>query len=1463
MSKSEIGDVIAILKDTRPIQYRLRLHSGEIVIVTHDQVSPVRMTLLAKGMRLRVTHDLGRVQSASTDLSLIVPGRVRSLRRSATGTSYRIDLDQGDAIELHGDRITGHPDRPLHPGARVDVQFEDRQVRSARLVSEREAAEVAKIDLRQGIVQVVGAARDRYTVRLPLDVLHRLSVGEAIEIEIQYSPEGERKVVIEKVGSRQSTLDSKQRSAFSSQPSQGGRQFTVNSGQTGTKSEPAGPVMSRTGEKAGQGTVNREPFTVDSGTILGIDPAVLARLKKEKKHRFEILSWLEQHGSDGLVEWYRLRDGTPARFATPARPLSEPIQRAVQATQPGFAGFFQHQAGALDAIRAERNLVIVTQTASGKTLSYNPALFEYLLQNPSGHVLYVFPLNALMMDQKEKIDELVRALGQRGGSPVSAEMLVGGMGTDKRAEIARNAPNILATNPEMLSVMLGEAQTKWRAFFSGLKYIVLDEVHTYRGLFGVHMSGLMRRLRLVAQRCGSDPRFILCSATVSNPVELAARLTALKADRFHLIDEQQDGSQQRDKHWTVINPDWGSRSPRANTYQEVAAAVFCELLGRKNAQGRASPLNTILFCRSIREVNRISRLVRQRLEREAPLLKDKVKTYISAELTVDARREIYEGLRSGRYLGVISTNALEAGIDIGALDACIITGFPFSVMALRQMAGRVGRKDEGLVCFIPYPLSSLDGYYRDHPSLLLSQPPEVFVVDPQNPYIARKHVNAAANESGGLTDGELEALWGERARKMAAQAQEDGVMRRAGARWMGTRRSYSDANDPYAVQSLRSGAQQPYAVCLDDNQPCDMTPACYDPAHRRCMRRVTALDRQYIYRDCHPGAIYEAADGKLYRVTKFDDAHRVVRVAELPDETTERTRVEEDLVVEMAGATRAERTLAPGIRLAWGDVTVRRQFTGYYSYQLLAARRCRRCRKDYDETIDACPTCGRPTEVFYSHTRRERRDFPTEYALGFTIVLKTTACWLSVQPELENRLETASPCKLPGEQNRLLRWLRQPLDLSRLDAGPLARLHITADEKKMIADYHARASEALKGVKPTAMETVLFPGVYGQCLMSAVRSFQHSAVSSQKNQNPGSKTDSRQPKADGSIAEARALELFQAVTGYPVTDDLRHICRKCQTSTLFPALHTLEHVVDARYPSVALGDRSDLGAFSTLGHSGTGAPTVFWFDSYEGGLGAAEKVFDQFARLLEAGLENLDACACTTLEGCPRCSYLPDCSEGNEELSKLAGTLLMRLVLGSQAVSPVVDPLRPFVYRKKRAVEFDRSYQDNEYASVPHGVGSEAPGRAATAGAQGAAPGPRTGGSASAQSTTPQMPDPYSLMRLQRRVHSVVAKKAYEARSHEIDAEVPPVSAAELNTAYQGVMNGMLMEEWKLEPGRSPYETLEVLPEASLKMIQQIYRAIALQVHPDANPGHAEWANEMMKRLNAAYDRILKEKSRG
>ncbi len=886
MPKSEIGEVIKVIRQAPP-RYHVRLPYGEMLVVEQSQIEPQRMTLLPQGTRLRIIHDLGRVLSASTDLLMMVRGKVRQVVRQGARTLYQVETEQGKVFILDKSQVTPHPARDLLTGAELDLRLSDTgQVTQAILAVENDQARVVRIEPVHQQVSVLGSQGDKFTVRLPASVVRSLEVGMSLAMEIHYSADGERKIVLD-------WLVSTPPPAAPTAP--GPR---ASSAAIAPTHRPAPAPVTKPVKPAPP-----TPHLVEAAELVGIDPLYLQQVKQEG-HRFEIMSFLEQHARDGLIEFYRLRQGRKARFAQPALPLNAPIQQAIQASLNGFQGFFQHQAHALDAIRQGRNLVVVTQTASGKTLCYNPAIFEYLAGNPAGHALYLFPLNALMMDQKEKIDDLVKAL-QAKGIQVTARTLVGGMGS-QRDEIARLSPHILATNPEMLSVVLKEARKKWSNFFSHLQYIVIDEVHTYRGMFGVHMAGLMRRLLLTARRFGADPRIILSSATVSNPLDLATRLTSLPEASFELIDESQDGSLQADKHWAVLNPDWGSPTPRFGNYQAVAADVFIELLTRRNAQGQPSPLNTILFCRSIREVKSLSRMVERSLQQRAPYLKGKIKTYISAELTIEAKREIYDGLRSGKYLGVISTNALEAGIDIGHLDACLIAGFPFSVMAMRQMAGRVGRQEEGLVLFIPYPLNPLDQYYRDHPDLLLSQPPEVFVVDPHNPYLGRKHINAAAFDLAGLTGAELGQYWGERAGEITTQAQKDGVMHLINGRWMGTPRNYSNPDDVYAIQSLRSTSQQPYAICVEDDSPCPAGSTCTPQASQPCPRRVAILDRQYIYRDCHPGAIYEATDGRLYRVVSFDEANRVVKVQELPENTLERTYVEADLTVEVDSQARAQ-----------------------------------------------------------------------------------------------------------------------------------------------------------------------------------------------------------------------------------------------------------------------------------------------------------------------------------------------------------------------------------------------------------------------------------------------------------------------------------------------------------------------------------------------------------------------------
>jgi ATP-dependent helicase YprA (DUF1998 family) len=1401
VAKKEIGEIIQVDKGGGTVEYKARLPKGAIVVFSQTLIQPARMTLLTPGARVLVEHDLGRVVAVSTNLSQAQTGVVTAVKRRPGSVAYVVDIEQGGTLEIAKDKIQPHPnDRPLLIGAVLDLQFDGGALTTARLVKETDVATITSTNLGQNTVSIVGKGAGGFTVRLAPEEIRQVQIGDVVDLEIAYTAEGKRKLQMMRRPAAPVDLAAPVKQAApvrpearKESPRPGSEKQRTSPGQT-TPSPQAG---ARPGPQAAvtPPSVDRPPSAPIEAETFGLDLLMFEQVKRAG-HRQEIVAFIEKHARDGLIEWYDLKAGRPARTQQPARPLPPQIQQAIQGAMPEFRGFFQHQALALDAIRHDRNLVIVTQTASGKTLSYNPAIFEYLLGNPQGHVLYVFPLNALMMDQLEKIHEMIQAL-EKQGVKVSAARMMGGMSAGERDTAARECPNIVVTNPEMLNYLLDRSDRDWRAFFAGLKLIVIDEVHSYRGIFGVHMTGIVRRLLITARRLGADPRFVISSATVNNPLDLASRLTALPQSEFFMLDPEQDGSQQADKHWLVLNPDWGARSSRYNNYQEVAAEVFVEMLLSRDSKGKPSPLNTILFCRSMREVRAIKNLVDQRLDQRAPHLKRKVKSYISANLTTEVKREIYNGLRSGDLLGVISTNALEAGIDIGSLDACIIAGFPFSVMALRQMAGRVGRKKEGLVCFIPFPLSSLDQYYSDHPDLLLTQPPEEFVVDPHNPYIARKHINAAAYPTA-LSDEELIHYWGQRAGEIALQAQKDRVMFHQKDRWMGTKRDFRVQDDVYQIGNIRSNVQVPYVVCRA-NGTCSLSAECFDPNKRTCESRITLLDQQYVYRDCHPGAVYESPDQGLFRILSVDDTQRMVKAEPLPDDFLERTFVEADIEMELNGEPRAKKQIIPGVEMAWGSATVTRLFTGYQTYTLQPARRCRRCRKEFDETIDSCPTCRRPTERFFNHSKQERKDFPPPYEQGFRIVLKTVSCWLTIQPQIEAELDSCSPCRLPGDQNRVMGWLKRPLDLNSLPA----RLHLTDEEKKVISEYHKQASQALAQAQLTVRETLLFPGIYGKCLLSALR---------------------RQ------VRESRALELYQALTGYPVTDDLRHVCRNCRRSVLLPAMHTLEHAVDARYPSVALGDRSDIGALTTLGHPATGLPTIFWFDNYEGGLGAAEKIYELILRLLETGRNAITSCTCTTIEGCPRCTYIPDCGSGNADLSKPAGILLISKLLGSE---PAQDYL-PFLYKKRRAEEFDKAYKSNEMAASEQGVGEEAPAAA--------------------------LLDPYQVLRLQRRVHTPVVNKAFEVRSREIVDETPPLSAEQLNQAFQAVTK-ISLADWQTRPGAQPYEVLEVLPSASLKMIQQIYRVIALHIHPDANPAKTAWANELMKQLNAAYDAILKEKN--
>jgi ATP-dependent helicase YprA (DUF1998 family) len=1169
------------------------------------------------------------------------------------------------------------------------------------------------------------------------------------------------------------------------------------------------------------GTGDRVTFRADGDTHEIIEMSVLARntegigghnpcrsLVSEMEvqaGRRAMVELVRRFCDDGRLEWYWITPGKPAKMAMPAEPLSAPVWQAIRQAEPEFKSFFAHQARALDALRAHRHVLVLTPTASGKTYCYNPAVFQRLTEDPSACAMYVFPLNALLMDQLNKLEHMVQAMAGQG-IDVTLSRLMGGMRREDRDSIDRNPPRIIATNPEMLCWILNRNSfAGWPDYLRRLRYVVLDEVHSYRSLLGLHMAGLMRRLLIACRRHGNPgPQFVLSSATVGAPGELATRLTSLPLHDFEVIGEHEDGSEQQRRHWMVLKPTADLGNNLHDMHLVQAAQALVDALTAPQEE-----LNAILFAKSIRDVRFIQRHVKQLLnERGRPDLAQRVAAYASALLEdVRQRQAIYRGLRDGSLRAVISTNALEAGIDIGSLDVCIIAGFPYSVMSLRQMAGRAGRRREGAVVFVPHPNHTVDQFYAEDPLRLLALPAETFVIDHENPYIARRHVVAcAASMAGGVTMSELKPF-GRHLERIVNEARAHGILESGGPGiYTAPRRPYR--TDAWAVGNLRSNEQTPYAICRADRdqwvtcctQGCREMHTQTDGARERCPHLVQLLDRQYVYREAHPGAVFEDLERDLYRIVDLDDAARLVRAEPLGRDAHQRTFVNEDVRVTIRGE-RGRRSLAGGATIAWGDVRVTRQYSGYYEYEVVPRRRCRACRQSYDIEERICPVCNQKTRPYLETTRPRYQDFPGAYReMVYSLEISTISAWLILPAALESALETVSPCHIPGPKNRVTQFLKTRPAFR--DAADLARVVGLSPEAAQIVLEYFRVGQRVwaKTGRQSPDDIAVYPAFYGQCLLRHLR----------QRMLPPQET---------------ALSVFAQVTGYPVLKDERHVCRNCVASLLVSAAHTVEHLVALRYPTVALGDSQDLGFTTSILHPQTQAVTIFWYDNYDGGIGAAEKVFDQIDTLLHRALDSLD-CDCRRDAGCPRCTQTLQCDRRNEALSKRAARALLHQLLGM----PAYVPDEPDYWSHEERAEREQAHDRNQRAQSPVRPPTEQP---------------------------VEVGDPFLLLRVQPHVHSAVLEKAVEVRGEEIGTETPPISIRELQQAFQRVLDTPRPTEWQFPKDWTPYQVLHVRPEASKRLVHAAFKTIVRCVHPDVNP--APWATEMTQRVNAAWESIRDE----
>lgn len=448
----------------------------------------------------------------------------------------------------------------------------------------------------------------------------------------------------------------------------------------------------------------------------------------------------------------------------------------------GIDQLYTHQADAIHEVRAGRDVVVVTPTASGKTLCYALPVLQAIADDPSSRALFLFPTKALGQDQVAEFGELARA----SGLVVNASTYDGDTPAPIRSAI-RTAGQVVVTNPDMLHAAILPHHTKWFQLFEQLRVIVVDELHTYRGVFGSHVANVLRRLLRLCAHYGSHPVIVCCSATIGNPTELATTLTGRAPV---LVDR--NGAPSGERHLLLVDPPLLDPASGARGSAVTLAQRWALPFLRAGRQ-------TIVFGRSRTAVELLLTGIRESL-RDGAGPRSRVRGYRGGYLPTE-RRAIERGLRDGEVLGVVSTNALELGVDIGRLDAAVLAGYPGSIAATWQQIGRAGRRQGVSVAVLVASGSPVDQYVIHHPEFLLAGTPEEARLDPDNLHVLLAHVKAATFE---LPFAQGETFGSGPADDLLAFLEEEGHVRQAGdGRWY-----WSSENFPASAVSLRTAAQE-------------------------------------------------------------------------------------------------------------------------------------------------------------------------------------------------------------------------------------------------------------------------------------------------------------------------------------------------------------------------------------------------------------------------------------------------------------------------------------------------------------------------------------------------------------------------------------------------------------------------------------------------------------------------------
>jgi DEAD/DEAH box helicase domain-containing protein len=552
----------------------------------------------------------------------------------------------------------------------------------------------------------------------------------------------------------------------------------------------------------------------------------------------------------------------------------------------GIEQLYSHQAAAAELARDGRDFVVVTPTASGKTLCYNLPVLNAVLENADTRALYLFPTKALAQDQLAELHDLAQRLDDCFG----VFTYDGDTAADARKAI-RERGHIILTNPDMLHTGILPHHTRWTRVFENLRYIVLDELHTYRGVLGSHLANVLRRLDRIARFYGSRPQFICCSATIANPGELAGQLIERKVE---VVEE--NGAPAAEKLFVFYNPPMVNRNLGIRrSYLNETTRVAKELLGRK--------LQTIVFANS-RLHTEVLLTYLQQANRPQPGQPEPVRGYRGGYLPGE-RREIERGLREGRVRGVVATNALELGIDIGSLDACVMAGYAGSIASTWQRAGRAGRRS-GTSCAVLVASSApLDQFIVQHPEYFFGRSPEHAFVQPDNLEILVNHLKCAAFE---LPLGPAEKFGDVDLSELCQRLAEVGFLHRSGGNWHWVQEAY-----PADTVSLRSVTSDNFVI-IDVSGGEDGSPEV-----------IGEVDFPSALTTVHEKAIY-LHQGQQYHVERLDFDERKAYVKPVNvDYYTDAIRCTQVRVLEIA---EEERMAGPAAR-AHGDVLVRSQVVGF------------------------------------------------------------------------------------------------------------------------------------------------------------------------------------------------------------------------------------------------------------------------------------------------------------------------------------------------------------------------------------------------------------------------------------------------------------------------------------------------------------------------------------------------------